>query len=159
MLARYINNVRCVNGEGVISTLSPYQSVLHVKPYTQKTFRRSLAIVIHFGMENFQINEKYLTSVTISEVIKFRYDSPEDELIAKIKYPNNGLCIRYEDHPEFLKLREKLGSDGYIKIERGWSNGDRVVKPFTLNGEKFSKGDRFVCAAAMKHHITSIYKR
>lgn len=110
-------------------------------------------------MVNFEINEEYFCSVIIRERTKFRYDSLEDELITRIKYPNHGLSIRSEDHPEFLKLREKLGSDGYIKIERGWCNGDRVIKPFTLNDEKFSEGDKFVCAPAMRHHITSKYKK
>jgi hypothetical protein len=58
-----------------------------------------------------------------------------------------------EDHPEFTKLREKLGGLGYIEIQRSWVNGDRVLTPFTLNGLKFKPGDQFGCGAAMGTHF------
>jgi hypothetical protein len=61
--------------------------------------------------------------------------------------------ISFEDHPEFARLREQLGEQGYIKIERGWVNGDRVTKPFTLNGLKFKVGEQFSCAGAMDTHF------
>ena len=62
-------------------------------------------------------------------------------------------AISNDDHPEFAKLREQLGQDGYIKIERSWWNGDRVTKPFTLNGTKFKAGEPFPCGAAMRSHM------
>lgn len=64
--------------------------------------------------------------------------------------------VENDDHPEFKLLREQLGQDGYIKIERSWWNGDQVTKPFTLNGKKFKTGDRFPCGAAMKTHMQFI---
>lgn len=67
----------------------------------------------------------------------------------------HGTSMRYIDHPEFTKLREKLGKQGYIEIERGWHNGDRVLKPFYLNGLKFEKGDKFLSAIAMSVHMES----
>lgn len=70
-----------------------------------------------------------------------------------------------QDHPAFTGLRNDLEKRGYIKTERGWSNGDRVLKPFYLNQVYFSNGeyentpedewydDRFPCAAAMKYDL------
>lgn len=57
------------------------------------------------------------------------------------------------DHPEFTKLRNELGDLGYITIQRSWWNGDKVVKPFKLNGMIFRKGETFPCAAALATHI------
>ena len=53
------------------------------------------------------------------------------------------------DHPSFTALREHLGARGYIEIERGWHNGDRVLKPFKLNTYDFMPGDQFSSAGAM----------
>ena len=58
-----------------------------------------------------------------------------------------------KDHPEFAKLREQLGREGFIRITRSSWNGDMVTKPFTLNGKKFKKNTRFPCGAAMKLHM------
>lgn len=74
----------------------------------------------------------------------------DDELIMLSKGHNISRQIWSEDHPEFTKLREQLGAEGYIKIERGWSNGDRVLKPFVLNTKQFKVGDQFSSAGAMK---------
>jgi len=99
-------------------------------------------------MMKFTIDIEYLTSVTIfTDHMKGR---PEDEqLISKLK----GLTFtstRTEDHPEFAKLREQLGNNGYIKIERGWWNGDTVIKPFQLNAKRFRKGNQFPSGGAIK---------
>lgn len=53
------------------------------------------------------------------------------------------------DHPSFAALREHLNARGYIKIERGWWNGDIVLKPFKLNTYDFIQGDQFSSACAM----------
>lgn len=58
-----------------------------------------------------------------------------------------------EDHPEFTALRYKLAEDRLITIQPSWSNGDRVQKPFKLNGHKFNKGEPFFSAGAMRHHL------
>lgn len=62
-----------------------------------------------------------------------------------------GTIAKAVDHPAFAALREHLGREGYIDIERGCWNGDRVTKPFYLNEVFFDVGKKFVCAAAMKH--------
>ena len=65
-------------------------------------------------------------------------------------YNWNGFgMISNTDHPAFTQLRERLGKEGYIKIERGWWNGDRVTKPFYLNNMYFDIGEQFSCAAAL----------
>lgn len=99
-------------------------------------------------MKTFTLDSEYITSITIfKDHIK---DLPEDEqMVAKLK-GHVYSSTRTEDHPEFAKLREQLGADGFIKIERGWWNGDTVTKPFILNGKKFKKNDQFPCSAAIK---------
>ena len=63
------------------------------------------------------------------------------------------------DGPEFKALRNQLEELGYIKCERRWWNGDRVVKPFQLNGLKFKKGEQFSSGAALKFHLDSLRRR
>ena len=59
------------------------------------------------------------------------------------------------DHPGFTRLRDSLENNGYIKTERNWSNGDRVLKRFKLNGHWFDEGEQFPCAPAMKYKINT----
>ena len=54
-----------------------------------------------------------------------------------------------EDHPGFARLRKILSGGNYIKMELGWSNGDRVLKRFCVNGKWFEPGDKFPCACAL----------
>jgi hypothetical protein len=61
------------------------------------------------------------------------------------------------DHPSFTETREMLGRIGYIEIERGWSNGDRVLKPFFFNNVFKDVGEKFACASAMKYSHTELY--
>jgi hypothetical protein len=98
----------------------------------------------------FTIEEEYVTSITIRTDLSD--PDPEKELINRLKY-GPSFSIHDEDHPEFTKLREQLGAEGFISIQRGWWNGDRVLKPFTLNSKKFKKDDKFVCAGAMHWHL------
>lgn len=67
----------------------------------------------------------------------------------------SGTISKDVDHPAFAALREHLGREGFIEIERGWRNGDRVIKPFYLNDVFFDKGKKFVCASAMKYTLES----
>lgn len=53
------------------------------------------------------------------------------------------------DHPAFRELRDHLEHRGFIKTERTWHNGDRVLKPFYLNDRLFEVDEKFCCAAAM----------
>jgi len=106
---------------------------------------------------NFIIDPEYLTSITIvTDHIK---SLPEDEqLIQKLK-GHSYTSVRSIDHPEFSKLREQLGTDGFIKIERGWWNGDVVKKPFSINGAKFKKNEAFHSGSAIKYTIDSKLKK
>lgn len=105
---------------------------------------------------NFYIDEQYLTDILIHKEWSLYDDKTEltdEELIKVLKGEGHCSSIHSEDHPKFVELREKLGKQGYIKIERGWWNGDRVQKPFTLNGVEFVVGEQFSCGCAMKIHL------
>lgn len=107
-------------------------------------------------LKNFEIAEEYLTSVNIEDEVSFdpvpgandhlpREQREYLDSIAGKKFK----CLRTIDHPEFTKLREQLGEEGYISIQRGWWNGDKVLKSFLFNGIKFLKDSRFPCASAL----------
>lgn len=105
---------------------------------------------------DFYIDEAYLTDVMVrTEYPRYsnRTDITAEELISVIKHPQPSISIGSKDHPEFTHLREQLEQDGYIQVQRGWWNGDHVLKPFCLNGVEFKKHDQFPCAAAMKFHL------
>lgn len=109
-------------------------------------------------MKSFEIDIQYVTNVmtrTEYSITQSSDETSEDFLIRKLKYGPLA-CTSWSsiDHPEFTKLREQLGLEGYITIERGWWNGDRVVKPFLLNGKLFKKNDKFSCACAMYYTLT-----
>ena len=103
-------------------------------------------------MKEFTIDEEYLTSVSV-RTEKTMLENPSnptnEDLIKILKGWDKIVTIGTKDHDEFTKLREYLGENGYIRIERGWWNGDRVLKPFKLNGFNFKKGDKFASAGAM----------
>jgi hypothetical protein len=90
---------------------------------------------------NFEIDEQYITWVKHTETKNLTFIET-----GETKEVTFSSMI---DHPEFTKLREQLGAEGYILIERSWWNGDRVLKPFTLNGWKFKEGNQFPCASAL----------
>ena len=105
---------------------------------------------------DFYIDESCLTDVMVrTEYPRYndRTDLTAEELISVIKNPNPSVSIGNKDHPEFAQLREQLERNGYIQVQRGWWNGDRVLKAFQLNDVKFKKHDQFPCAAAMKLHL------
>jgi len=106
---------------------------------------------------DFTIDPAYLTSVEIreewNEYTKNGRVPTNEELLLILQGKGTVTLGRSEDHPEFAKLREHLGEQGYIEIQRGWWNGDRVLKPFTLNGLKFKIGKQFSCAGAMGTHF------
>jgi len=91
-------------------------------------------------MKKFKIDKKYVTSVRKEENVIFYCDTGEQI---------EGMALSHIDHPKFTELRDKLESEGYIKTERLFWNGDRVLKPFYLNGTKFNKGQQFSCASAL----------
>jgi hypothetical protein len=104
-------------------------------------------------MNNFTIDPEYMSSVTIREewntYTKDNRVPTAEELVLILKGRGNVSIAKSSDHPEFTKLREQLGKDGYIHIQRGWLNGDEVLKPFTLNGRQFKVGAQFSCGVAM----------
>jgi hypothetical protein len=104
-------------------------------------------------MKQFTIDIEYCTSVTKRREFDL-YKTEEERILAVLKYGTaKGSSMWSEDHPEFTKLREQLGAEGFIKIERGWWNGDVVIKPFILNGKKFKKNAQFSCGAAIKYTL------
>ena len=105
---------------------------------------------------NFTIDESKPFDVTIREVHS-SLENPEnptaDDLVRILKGYQPMTSIRNDDSPEFKALRTQLESEGYINCERGWWNGDRVLKTFTLNGIKFEVGNKFFSGAAMHNHL------
>jgi len=105
---------------------------------------------------DFTIDEAYIKSITVYQEWNMygNKDSLTEEELVKV-LQGKGKCssMGSADHPEYAKLREQLGELGYIEIWRGVWNGDTVLKPFTLNGVKFKKGERFCSSAAMKWHL------
>lgn len=96
------------------------------------------------AIKSFRIKREYLADVPVCTPVVLTH---EDGSITK------GAAYGTVDHPEFTKLREKLGNLGYIQIERSFWNGDRVLKKFKLNGTTFSPGEKFVCGCAMAIHL------
>lgn len=108
-------------------------------------------------MKAFEINEHYVDTVT---VVRHLYKDPKNptaqELVDTLAGTGMSMTSSH-DHPEFTKLREMLGHKGYIQIQEGWWNGDTVLKPFSLNGKRFTKGQTFPSAAAMQN-VLSIFR-
>ena len=94
--------------------------------------------------QKFTINPEYLCDVPI------KYGFTTD---------NGAECgiTASVDHPAFAELRTHLEHRGFIKTERTWHNGDRVLKPFYFNDRLFEVGEKFPCAAAqgVQYRITS----
>ena len=104
----------------------------------------------------FEINESSLEQISVTKTwSKYagRTDLTHDELIKVIKGEDKIGMTSSEDHPDFAELREMLGNQGYIRIQRSWWNGDEVTKEFYLNGKRFREGDQFPSAGAMKYHL------
>jgi hypothetical protein len=107
-------------------------------------------------MHNFDIDPQFIESITVVNEYSTYDDTDnitEEDLINTIKGTNSIRLTGSADHPEFARLREYLGENGFIKIERGWWNGDTVTKAFTLNNAMFNVGDNFPSASAMKTHL------
>ena len=104
-------------------------------------------------LREFFIDEQYITDVTVrteTSLLKNPDDPTPEDLIKILRGQDKMISISNKDHDEFTKLRNQLEELGYIKTERSWWNGDRVIKGFKLNGLPLKKGERFYCAAAMK---------
>ena len=104
-------------------------------------------------MKKFEIDINYCTSITKHREIEL-CKTEDEKVIYMLNYgTTKGSSTWSEDHPEFTKLREQLGEEGYIYIQRGWWNGDRVLKLFQLNNKTFKKGDQFSSGAAIRHTL------
>ena len=79
-----------------------------------------------------------------------RTELTAEEMIKVICGEDRCRSTHSEDHPEFAALREQLGRAGYIRIERGWWNGDRVIRSFKINGVIYRAGERFPSGAAFR---------
>jgi hypothetical protein len=90
-------------------------------------------------MTKFNLNSKYIKSVTVVKPSKIYYEG---------KW-HSGTSTYTEDHKIFAEFRNELEEKKFITIERRWWNGDRVIKPFDFNGLKFEKKDIFPCADAL----------
>jgi hypothetical protein len=107
-------------------------------------------------MKHFTIDEQYITDVTVRiehDFIKDRDNPTPEDIFKVLKGYDKSVSISNKDHDEFAKLRDQLESEGYIQCQRGWWNGDRVLKPFKLNEWTFKKTHKFPCASAMKNSI------
>ncbi len=108
-------------------------------------------------LKQFYIDESYITDVMVHkeyDYIQDRNNPTHDDLIKILKGYDKGSSTYSKDHDEFTKLRNQLEELGYIVTQRNWWNGDRVLKPFYLNGWKFKKNHKFPSAAALKTSIT-----
>lgn len=76
-----------------------------------------------------------------------------EDLIAVLQGQGQCSSVSTDDSTEFKALRNQLEAEGYIQCERGWWNGDRVVKTFFLNGVRFDPDDSFPSGAAMKTRL------
>lgn len=104
----------------------------------------------------FFIDIGFLTDVRYVEeysIYRDKTELTEEELTKVLKGQDRVTITGSKEHPEFAKLREYLGDNGFIAIERGWHNGDRALKQFYLNGALFAVGDKFPCSVAMKFCI------
>ena len=107
-------------------------------------------------LKQFTIDESFICDVTVKtehDFINDRNNPTHEELIKILKGWDKSISISNKDHDEFTKLRNQLEELGYIKTQRQWWNGDRVLKSFMLNEWTFYKGHKFPCAAAMKVSI------
>jgi len=110
-----------------------------------------------FIMNRFYIDLAYATSVIIvtEHRIKQLSDESEADFLVR-KLATNDSTVRStssEDHPEFTKLREQLGKEGYIEIVRNCWNADTVLKSFYLNDILFKKRAQFLCGAAILYTL------
>ena len=104
----------------------------------------------------FEIDPQHLTSIVVKEEY-YRYQDAKnptpEEIMETLKGMNKIATISTIDHPAFTELRENLQRLGHIEIQRHWWNGDRVLKPFKLNGHQFSKGQQFASASALANQM------
>lgn len=107
---------------------------------------------------DFIIDPVFMTDVTVRREWSRFENKPLDELT-----DDDILCIlegkhlivsnSIADHPVFDSLRRTLSEQGYIHMESGWWNGDRVIRPFRLNGALFECDEKFPCGSAIRRTV------
>ena len=114
-------------------------------------------------LKQFKLKREHITSVSHTERMVLEVPEVARVLFKIFNHSQNskleGDAYSIIDHPEFTKMRNRLEKQGYIKIEHGWINGDRAVKPFSFNGFKFKVHDKFPCAEALSIWLTVEEKR
>lgn len=134
------------------------REVWFVKTRSFETTPKGVTKIYSEGCMKFEINPNSLRDVTIRKEwgmydhIKQEDLTPE-QLIKIIKGEDRCSSTGSEDHPDFKELRNTLEEQGFIECQRNWSNGDRVLKPFSVNGAQFYKGEKFHCGAAIKYTV------
>ena len=106
----------------------------------------------------FFIDKVHFRSISVTKTVLSLSDPDnptKDDLIDTLTGKNEMTVSFTENDPEFEKLRNELAAGGYIEIDRGVANGDRVKRQFILNGHTFTAGDRFYCGSAMRNCIKS----
>lgn len=101
------------------------------------------------GCAEFTLDERFMCDVPYKRVLNATPIESNQDLLDAIKQTNVMIVSGADPHPEFERFRCQLETEGYIEVERGWHNGDRVLKPFRLNGFLFKRGSKFPCAPAM----------
>ena len=105
---------------------------------------------------DFTIDEHFLIDIithTRVSLYEGKDGLSEEELLRVLRDEDKVTITEIIDHPEFTRLREQLETEGYIEVEHKWHNGDRVLKPFRLNGFDFDEGCKFPCATALGNAI------
>ena len=115
-------------------------------------------------MQKFHINPDFLTSVRVTEKTRFSLAVAWEisRVPPELRDMFDGREVevsRSVDHPEFAKLRNLLESRGLIEVQRGWWNGDRVLKYFVLNDKIFHPDEQFPCAAAMRFNLETYHRK
>ncbi len=109
-----------------------------------------------YPVKKFNIDPAYLTDMMVKEsysIFRGKEILTDEDMVIILKGEDIVTSQYNIDHPEFTKLREQLAQEGYIKIERGWWNGDHVTNDFMVNDFPFKEGEKFPCAAALGIHI------
>ena len=114
-------------------------------------------------LRQFTIDEQFICDVIVHKKWGMydhipHEDLKPEQLIKILKGEDRCSSTSNKDHDEFTKLREHLGELGYISIQRGWWNGDRVLKGFKLNEWTFLKGEKFCSAGALRTSINCARK-
>lgn len=143
--------MRVNENDNTIETLNTIYTLGNKHPEHTERWNKSVQSLVpwvELDIPEFKIDPEYCTSVPV--VLSYKKHMQVNTMIEEAPW-----CGSYStvDHPSFTALRRHLKACGLLYIEESWVNGDRVLKPFKLNGKLFNEDDQFVCASAMKYHL------